>query len=86
MRYALTLNEQAWAGEGSAAHRGEVVGYHVGGMPVGETGLIARYTVDGAHEWRVCRAKGKETSDYTGHFATPDAALYWLQGQIDGVH
>jgi hypothetical protein len=80
MKYAFTIHEDMWVGDGPVFGSGSVVGYRVGGMPDGSTARIHNFGAPNRNQWRVMRIKADNTStDWVGDYETAEDALVDLQ-------
>ena len=80
MSFTFTLHEDAWVRETPVFANGQILGYHVGGMPDGRTARIANFGAPNRNDWRIMRINADNTqTDWTGHYDTIEDALAALQ-------
>lgn len=84
IKTTLTLRPIAHAGEGPDLRNwDQIVQYEVQQLPPGERAWIANFGGRYRESWRILRAKGEFQSDWSGDYATAEAALAALQRELD---
>jgi len=74
----LTLHEAGRTMTNGVIGSGPVYVYRVGGMPAGEEARIAEFN----HSWRILRWNETSHGNWTGRYASAEAALAALHDEI----
>ena len=75
----LTLHEAGRTMANGVIGSGPVYVYRVGGMPAGEEAWIAKFN----HSWRILRWNETSHGNWTGRYASAEAALAALHDEIN---
>ena len=75
----LTLDEEGRTITNGIIGSGDVYVYSVGGMPPGENAKVAEFN----RSWRILRWNETSHGNWTGDYASPEAALAELQEEIN---
>jgi hypothetical protein len=79
----LRLREKGRARDGKYFYSGEINGYGVDGLPMGQEADIANFGSPTRNDWQTLRIKDGVQGHWNGHHQSADDALKALQQEIE---